>query len=303
MKKPTVTIAVSAYNEEQNIINFLKSVLRQNEDGFILKEIWIHSDGSTDKTVELAKSLKNKKIKVWSHKARKGKSTRLNQIYREVDTDLLVQSDADTIFSNPNVVKELVRAFLKDKQIGMCAGNPQPLLAITFIEKADSNVFRIYSDLLKNLKNGRNVFTADGRILTYRKELIKKINIPEDMISNDVYTYYFCLISGYKYKYVKKAIVYFRCPQSFKDKIRQNKRASATNLRMARYFPREIILRESHVPFNVRIKSVILQLFKDPIGSILIFVINKLCQLISKKEEKRLNAKWNIATSTKILRA
>ena len=62
-KKPTVTVALSAYNEEKNIKSFLESVLSQREESYVLKEIWVYSDVSTDKTVEIAKSIKSTKIK------------------------------------------------------------------------------------------------------------------------------------------------------------------------------------------------------------------------------------------------
>lgn len=300
--KKTVTIALSVYNEERNIIPFLNSLIIQNDKGFMITQILIISDGSTDKTVQRIQEVNDQRIKIINCKSRKGKSFHLNTIYRNLITDYLVQTDGDVIFSHSYVVRDMIKQFMEDENIGMCAGNPQPINGSNFIEKADSNAFKVYALIYKNINNGKNVFTADGRILAYKRDLLKKINIPEDMISNDVYTYYCCITLGYKFKYVKEAIVYFKCPLSLKDKVRQNKRAAATNRRMARYFPWKIILRESYIPTNVRIKSAILQFFKDPIGSIFIFGINKYCQMIAHNEETKLNAKWDIATSTKALR-
>ena len=48
---PTVTIALSAYNEAENIGRFLQSVLEQKENGFILEKILVISDGSDDSTI------------------------------------------------------------------------------------------------------------------------------------------------------------------------------------------------------------------------------------------------------------
>ena len=39
VKKITVTVAISAYNEEANIGPFLKSVFSQREEGFVIKKI------------------------------------------------------------------------------------------------------------------------------------------------------------------------------------------------------------------------------------------------------------------------
>ena len=77
IKKPSVTIAISAYNEEKNVKAFLESVLAQKGLGFKLNSIWIFSDGSNDRTVEFTQSYRSKKLKVFSYTKRTGKSNRL----------------------------------------------------------------------------------------------------------------------------------------------------------------------------------------------------------------------------------
>lgn len=206
--KPTVTIAISAYNEEDNILNFLNSVLMQKEQGFVIKEIWVHSDGSTDKTVQLARSLSSKKIRVWNHKKRTGKSTWLNKIYRAVDTDFLIQSDADVVFAHEFVARDLIQPLIKNKKVGMCGGNPMPLSGKTFWEKMCSVAFEPYQDFRQSVRGGNNAFSAVGQILAYRKELLKNITVPSDMVTNDIFTYFCCLSLGWKYKYVKSAVVF-----------------------------------------------------------------------------------------------
>jgi len=103
---PTVTVAISAFNEGKNIDTFLKSVLSQKEKKFKLEAIWVYNDGSRDNTVDIIKSFitKSTKIKLFDDKKRLGKSARLNQIYQSLKSDFLVQSDADTIWSHPLVL-------------------------------------------------------------------------------------------------------------------------------------------------------------------------------------------------------
>ncbi len=300
-KTYTVTVAISAFNEEKNIVKFLKSVLMQKEKGFMLKQIWIHSDGSTDDTVKLIKSLKSKKIKVLNHKQRRGKSTWLNSIYKDLDTDFLVQSDADVVFAHEFVVDDIIQPLIKNAKVGMCGGNPMPLEGITFIEKADSVTFKIYMTILKNMNGGNNVFSADGRILAYRKELYKKMNIPENMIANDVYSYYVCITNHFKYKFVPSAQVNFRAPQTLRDKIKQTTRAAAVRIRMQKYFSPELVEKEMYVPVSVHFKSVLLQFIRYPLMSLLIFFVSKYCSFKAVKAEKYLNAKWDIAHTTKNL--
>lgn len=301
MKKFTVTLSVSAYNEARNIERFLKSVIAQKEEGFKLDKILIISDGSTDNTVELLKSIKSSKLKVIAHNKREGKSTRLNEIYSMVESDFLVQSDADVIFAHSYVIRDIIKPLIEQNDVGMCGGYPIPLKGKTFTEKADASTFVIYSKLLKFMKGGNNIFSADGRILCYRKELFKRIRIPHDMITNDMYTYYSCIALGFKYKFVPSATVYFRAPQTLEDKIKQNLRSASAPARMKRYFLSDVVEREFNISKTVRIKSIILQLINDPVKSLYIYLVNKYCHIRAREAEKYLTAKWDMAESTKSL--
>jgi len=302
MSKPTVTVAISAYNEGKNIKAFLNSVLSQKQDGFKLEKILIISDGSTDSTATLIRAFRSKDIELHEYKDRQGKSKRLNEIYTCLKSNILVQSDADVIFSHPFVIRDIIKPIIKDRTIGMCGGNPIPLKAETFTEKAINLTCEVFIKFRKSIRGGNNVFSVDGRILAYQKEFVKKLYIPYDMIANDAYTYFCCLTLGYKYKFVESAVVLFRSPQTLKDQIRQNTRFLAAPIRMTHYFPKELIKREMHIPLNVLLNKLLMQSLKHPILCTYIFIINRYCSIRARILEKKLNAKWDIANSTKKLK-
>jgi len=296
---PTVTIATIAYNEEKNIKNFLQSVLDQKEEGFKVACILVISDGSTDNTANIAKSLKSKLIRVINHNNRIGKSSRLNEVYQNLETDILVQSDSDIVYSHKYVVRDMVLNLLKDKNIAMCGGNPRPVKGVTYIEKAINYTTDVYQEFRKKVRNGDNVFSADGRLLAYKKELVKKLIIPNDMIANDMFTYFCCLSNGYKYKFVATAIVSFRSPQDIKDHIRQNVRFRASPLRMERYFSKDLVKKELYIPKTILYKTQLLMFIRHPVSTLYIYLINHYCKFKARLIERQLNAKWLIANSTK----
>ena len=298
-KIPTVTIATIALNEEQNIEKFLRSVLDQQEEGFKIVKILVISDGSSDKTAEIAKSFKSGLIRVISHENRIGKSARLNELYQNLDTDLLLQSDSDIIYSHKYVVRDMLLPLIKNKDVAMCGGNPLPIKGATYIEKAINLTTEVYQEFRQKVRNGDNVFSADGRILSFKKELVKKINIPNDMIANDMFTYFCCLILGLKYKFVASAIVYFRSPQSVRDHIRQNVRFRASPFRMEKYFSKELVKKETSIPKSLLYRTQLLMFIKHPISTLYIYLINLYCKLRARKIEDKLDAKWAIADSTK----
>ncbi|OGD93454.1 hypothetical protein A2697_00565 [Candidatus Curtissbacteria bacterium RIFCSPHIGHO2_01_FULL_41_44] len=301
-KYPTVTVAISAYNEEKNILRFLKSIILQKEIGFKIKEIWVHSDGSTDKTVALARSIKSKKIKVWDHKKRTGKSTWLNKIYKDLKTDILVQSDADVVFAHNLVVHDLIKPLIKNPKVGMCGGNPMPVEGKTYWEKVVRVAFEPYQEFRSSVRGGNNAFSAIGQLLAYRKSLVKKIIVPEDMITNDIFTYFYCLQLGWEYRYVKSAIVLFQSPQRLRDLLRQNTRFHAGYNRMFNYFPAELVKEEFKIPKLIYIYSLFKQFVKHPIFSGTYYLINIYCLIKASRMGDKLTARWPIALTTKKLR-
>lgn len=299
MKTPTVTVALSAYNEEQNITRFLRSILKQKEDGFKIKEIWVYSDGSSDRTVEKAKSILSPKIKVFVDKKRIGKSARLNQIYKNLKTDLLVQSDADVVFAHKYVIRDLINPLIIESKVGMCGGHPIPAKGKTFTEKSINLTFEVYAKLRSEVRDGNNKFSVDGRLLAYKKELVKKITVPTDMIANDFYTYMCCLKFKYQYRYVKNAVVTFRSPINLRDHLRQNVRFESAALRMKKHFSPKIVDRETYIPRRILFKNIAIQFLKSPIMATYIFMINQYCRIRALKRESKLSAVWDMAESTK----
>jgi len=296
---PTVTVAISAFNEEHNIKAFLESVLSQKEKGFKIEHIWVYNDGSTDNTVDVVKSFKSSKIKLFDDSQRIGKSSRLNDIYSRLTSDILVQSDADIVMPHDHVIADLISPIMTDQTVGMCGGDPTPLPGKTFTEKAINCTVNAYIPLRRTIRGGNNIFSCDGRLLAYRKAMVKKIHIPVDMTSNDKFTYFSCLTMGYKYRYVESATVLYRSPTNLKDQLRQNGRFVCSPIRHSRYFPPELVRKERYIPRSVQVKNFLEQFVRHPVMCTYIFVINIYCTMKATNYEKKITAKWPMAFSTK----
>lgn len=300
----TVTVAVCALNEQDNIKNFLDSIIAQKQDGYKIEKILVISDGSTDNTVKEIKKVKSKVLVLKDYKDRKGKSYRLNEIYTSIKTDFLVLSDADVIFGVPNTIKHLIQPLIDDtkKEVGLVGGEPYPMEPTTFIERAIKYTLDVYIPIRNELRGGDNVLSATGRIMALRKELANKIVTPAETISNDGFAYFSCLTKGFKYKHAPKAIAYFRSPTDLNDQVKQNTRFMATQERLAMYFPKELIDKEYHIPAHMLIKNMLLEFIKHPVESLFIFVVNRYCELSAWILKTRINAIWDLVYTTKKLK-
>lgn len=302
MYKPIVTIAVSVYNEEENIKSFLESVIVQKEEGFKIDAIWIHNDGSTDTTSQIIKSLNYPKIKLWDHKKREGKATWLNQIYKNLTTDFLVQTDADVIFAHKYVVRDITKPLMSDPKIGMTGGNPEPLEGNTFWERTCKIAFEPYQEFRSEIRGGNNAFSSIGQLLAFRKAVVKKIKVPEDMVTNDIYTYFCCLTLGYKYRFVNTAKVFYRAPQNLRDLIKQNTRFPIGIKRMYSLFNPQLVKKELNIPKRQLYKKLLTQFFKHPLYATVYYLINSYCRISTELINIHIDAKWPMAQSTKNLR-
>ena len=299
---PTVTVAMSALNEARNIEAWLGSVLAQREDGFTLEKILVVSDGSTDATADIARSAGSIKVEVREYRERIGKSSRLNEMYAALTSDILVQSDADVVFAHPRVIRDVIQPLLTELSVAMCGGNPLPVTAQTFTEKAVNCTCAVYAPLRWQVRGGDNVFSVDGRLLAYRRFLVSSIHVPHDMIANDAYTYFCCITRGYQYRFVRSAVVYFRSPQTVAEQVKQNTRFAAAPLRMGRYFPADVVRREYHIPPAVLFRNMARQFLRHPILCLSIFVVNSYCKLRAKVVERKLTARWQMVPTTKHVR-
>ena len=165
--KNTVTIGIPPYNEEANIKNLLESLLAQKQDNFKLLEIIVISDGSTDKTVAITKSLKSPLVKIMESKNRTGQQVRQNQLISMFRGDILIIIEADTLPYDNKTLNNLVAPFLKEtmSEVGMVIGRSIGLSARTLIEEIESYSIKIKDNLFSEWKDGDNLYSAGGHAM------------------------------------------------------------------------------------------------------------------------------------------
>lgn len=297
---PSVVIAICAYNEEANIQKCLESIFLQKQVNFTIKEVIVYIDGSTDHTLSKIKNVKGD-VTIYQGKKRKGKSTRLNQIYTKSNADILVQCDADIILKHAHVLGALIKPFLTDAKIGMVGGNAQPIKATTFIEKAINISVKAYTSLRKYMNNGNNIFTVNGRLLAIRKDLYKSTLIPPESSANDAYLYFTCLLKKYTYKYVSSAIVLYRSPQTIADHIRQNSRFISAEMIMKKYFSHSFVEQEYSIPLKLVFYTYSKAFIKAPLLSLTLVAINTYCRVKCILSSSYQVPYWGIAYSTKLV--
>jgi len=171
---PTVTLVISAYNEESVIRRKIENSLSLDYPEERL-EILVVSDGSTDATEAIVREFQARRVILRACQGRQGKVSCLNHVLPEVRSDLVVMSDANSMYE-PGSLRELVRHFA-DPRVGCVCGrlslvNPQEVPA-----GRGERIYWTYEGVIKRLESSLgSLLGANGAMYALRRGLFRPVD-------------------------------------------------------------------------------------------------------------------------------
>lgn len=297
MKKLTVTIGISAFNEEGSIKQLIRSILSQKHDYFVLNKIVIVSDGSTDKTVKNCESFKKDNVYCIEHSERGGKTKRMNELFKKTTSDVLIILDADIQLQSGNTLDRLLENMHFDKRIVLSFGRSVPIMPQNFFGKILYTGVEMFDRATKYAKS--DLYVCSGAIRAFSKRLYKKLKMPNTS-SEDVYPYLYCKTKDYKYDSVPDAIALYKLPDTFSDYQKQIKRYLKSRSIHTMRFGKKITDEAYTMTLWMKIVAFSRVFLIKPISSILylsLVMITRFERLIDKDNTPI--AIWEIATSSK----
>lgn len=224
---PSVSFLVAAYNEEDHITAKIDNTLALDYPRDRL-EIVVVSDGSTDRTNELVARYAERDVRLLAL-PRSGKAEALNQAVAHVRGDVLVFSDANSIYDR-QTVRRLVAAFV-DPEIGGVAGNQR------YLRGNSGSGERWYWNADRWLKqmesSAGNTIAATGAIYAIRRSLFRPISAG---VNDDFVTSTGVIQQGYRLIFAPDAVAWEPVSPSiraeFQRKVRLMSRALRSELTM-----------------------------------------------------------------------
>lgn len=169
--RPPISVIISVYNEEAIIREKLENALQLNYPEELI-EILVVSDGSTDMTNQIAASLDDRRVVLKAFAERLGKTACLNLVVPGVKGELIVFTDANSMFPS-HALTEMVSDFA-DEDVGLVTGWTQYGTADGMPAPAG-----IYTELerLTKLWESRvsSCVGADGAVFAVRKAFYKPL--------------------------------------------------------------------------------------------------------------------------------
>ena len=190
-----ISIIIPAYNEEQNIKILIESLLAQKISDGNLEEIIVVSDGCTDRTVELVKSIHDPRIKLIEYSKRRGMTYGQNNITSKAEADVLIMLDADVLPGGETFLQEMIKPIIDDREIGIVGADVISIAPKSLFEKIIATSHELKTNIYQQINNGNNIYTCHGRARAFSKTFYKKIKWPHTY-PEDSFSYLFCSI-GY----------------------------------------------------------------------------------------------------------
>jgi len=131
--EPTVTVIVTAYNEERDLAAKLENTLMLDYPSELL-EIIVASDCSSDHTDEIARGFVERGVRLVRQPQRLGKTAAQNMAVAEASGEIILFSDATSLYQR-DVLRVMLPSFA-DTTVGCVAGR------LIYVDPADSKVGR-----------------------------------------------------------------------------------------------------------------------------------------------------------------
>jgi len=222
-KCPFISVIIAAYNEEKVIKKRIENLLQQDYPKDKL-EIIVASDGSTDRTVEIAKQFEKYGVKVLDFKENRGRAAVHNDAAKVTKGEILIFTDAETEFEK-DFVQKIVKMY-SIPEFGVGAGelvfrSPKMFGETESIYWKVEKKLRYYEYLLGILP------FASGACFSIRKELYEQIPLHSDI---DNILPLSAIQKGYKVFYCKDAVAYEYTVSNAKQLFRKRYRTALRSM-------------------------------------------------------------------------
>ena len=239
---PKISFFIPAYNEEQVIEKKIRNTLELDYPKDKI-EIVVASDGSDDKTVEIAE-LYSDEIQLIAYNVREGKTSLINKTVPKLKGEIIVFSDASAMLA-VNALKKLISPF-KEPNIGSVSGLYILRDASSTSRAEGEGFYWHYETFLKtNESKFYSILGAHGALYALRKSLFQ--TLPTRAINDDYILPMYAVQQKKRAVYEPGAVAVEEGTTSVGGEMRRRIRISVGN------FQQLFLLRKLLNPFRGRI--------------------------------------------------
>lgn len=277
---PTVTLMVTAYNEE----NWLKTKIKNAFDLDYPKgklKVMIVNDGSTDGSEAIINGFPDV-IHVHEHQ-RRGKMAAISRAMDSVDTDIVVYSDANTLL-NREAIREIAR-FFNCSRVGCVCGEKRLFTGRdNDAASAGEGTYWRYESMIKAAEAQLGFCVgATGELFAIRTSLFRKP--PDDTLLDDFVISMDIALQGSRVQYAPHAYAIESASAGIHEEFKRKVRIAAGNLQAIRRMPELLNPFKTGMLAFQYFSHKFLRSIIGPLLFIVIFFLNLLLVSLSKMYE------------------
>ncbi len=234
---PHVTLLISAYNERSVIQEKLRNALALDYPRDRI-EVIVISDCSDDGTDEIIRQFESEGIHLVRQSERLGKSTGLNLGVQAASGQILVFSDANSMY-RPDAIRVLMRHFA-DPLVGYAVGNCAYVNSPTQAASAESEglYWKLETWLKEKESDFGSVVGGDGAIYAIRRDLFTPLRATD---INDFLNPLQIIVKGFRGVYDRAAVCYEEAGNSFEKEFNRKVRIISRSMNAVRRAPRVLL--------------------------------------------------------------
>lgn len=225
---PRIAVLIAAYNEEQVIRRKIENTLALDYPPDKM-EVLIGSDGSTDRTNEIARGIQDPRVRLYVYEGRNGKPGVLNRLVKETTADVLVMTDAN-VRIEPTTFRNLIRHFADPGVAGVAAakailksGGKQGIAPL-------EHRYAAVTASTRSLEGAVGGYSGTlGAYYAMRRELFQPF--PLVAMNDDILSLYPAVAAGKRVAYEPTAIAYEDSGSSVREEFRRRIRIGASNFK------------------------------------------------------------------------
>jgi cellulose synthase/poly-beta-1,6-N-acetylglucosamine synthase-like glycosyltransferase len=199
IKLPSITLVMPAYNEEQWIAEKIRNLSVLDYPANRL-DVIIACDGCSDNTASIAQQTVKEpnclhlNVKILDFESNRGKVAVINDIMRNIDSELVVMSDVSALISIDALL--IAGEHFKDENIGVLNGHYRMLNPGS---KGEAAYWNYQSKIKASEATMGSTLGAHGAFYLFRRALFQPL--PEDTINDDFILPMKIVAAGYRAGY------------------------------------------------------------------------------------------------------
>jgi len=245
---PRVTFIIPAFNEEAVVEAKLKNTLSLDypEDGI---EILLASDGSSDRTIEIARQITDRRITLLDFPMRRGKLSVLKDALSQASGEIIAFSDTSAILA-PDALSLLVKNFA-DEKVGCVSGRYVVSNDMSVVRDGRSAGEQGYFEFEVFQRKQESLFYstlgAHGAFYAIRRSLAPDISV--NIINDDFVIPMLIVEKGFRTIYEEKALVYEYHQATVDGEFKRRTRISHGNFQQIFFLKKLLGLSQPRVSF------------------------------------------------------